>query len=177
MARDLKEAVKMFEAIKDDLPNFYDDVLKNVARHFLSSVIRLTPVEENYTYDMGGASVSVRGGALRRGWIGQVEPGGTPSTSEIDNYVRSLRTGGYRVTLSNSVSYAMYVDEGHRQHVGQFVPAIKAEGADTWGARLKKPWVNGLFFKEKAEHEIEPKLPLIYDQTLKEYYAKWNKLS
>ena len=168
MARDLKEAVKMFKAIKDDLPNFYEDALKTVGRQFLSTVIRLTPVTENYTYEGKDGPVKVSGGALRRGWIGETEPGNEPTPEDIESYVRELRTGGFKITLANTVSYSIFVNEGHKQRPGRYVPAI--------GKRLKKSWVYGLHFKEKAEHDIEPHLAQIYDSVLKEYYKKWSKL-
>lgn len=167
MARDLKEAVKMFKAIKEDLPNFYDDVLKEVGARFLSLVIPLTPVEENYTYEDRGKVVKVSGGALRRGWIGEVEPGPTPTQAEIEKYIRELRTGGQRITLANTSEYAIYVNYGHLQSPGRYVPAI--------GKRLTKSWVDGLKFKEMAENEIGPYLPKVYNQKLKEYYKKWSK--
>lgn len=167
MARDLKEAVKMFEAIRDDLPSFYDTVLRRVGSHYLGLVIPLTPVEENYQYKMGDKRIQVSGGALRRGWIGEVKAGNSPSPSEIEDYVKKLGTGGNKITLANSVYYAMYVNYGHLQKPGRFVPAI--------GKRLKKHWVDGIYFKEEAENEINPYLPEIYDEVLKEYYKKWSK--
>lgn len=109
MARDLKELTKMFKAIEKDLPNFYDDVLKEVGARYLSLVIPLTPVQHNHTYEVGGKKYAVRGGALRRGWIGEVEPGPEPTASDIENYVKSLSTGGLRLTIANSVEYALVV--------------------------------------------------------------------
>lgn len=51
--------------------------------------------------------------------------------------------GQYQVKVFNSASYASYVNDGHRQHVGQFVPIL--------GKRLVKPWVDGQHMAEKAE--------------------------
>ena len=141
MARDLKEAVKMFEAIRDDLPNFYEDALRAVGQNFLSAVIRLSPVTENYTYEGENGPVKVSGGALRRGWIGETEPGNEPSPSEIESYIRKLRTGGYKITLSNSVEYAMYVNDGHKQQPNRYVPAI--------GKRLKNSWLTDCILRKR----------------------------
>lgn len=49
--------------------------------------------------------------------------------------------------LLNTADYASYVNDGHRQEVGRYVPAI--------GRKLKKPWVEGKFMLEKAIHETE----------------------
>lgn len=50
---------------------------------------------------------------------------------------------GYLAKVYNSASYASYVNDGHRQHVGQFVPIL--------GKRLVKPWINGQHMAEKAK--------------------------
>ena len=63
-------------------------------------------------------------GQLRRGW-----------------YIARLSKD--RVMLKNPISYAEYVEYGHRQNVGQFVPKI--------GKRLKRSWVKGVFFARKSE--------------------------
>ena len=109
MARNLKDAVKMFKAIKNDLPNFFEDAVKEAGVRFLSIVIPLTPVQENYTYRIGQKTYDVSGGALKRGWIGETEPGDEPSPSEIEEYVRNLRTGGFKITIANTVEYALNI--------------------------------------------------------------------
>lgn len=63
-------------------------------------------------------------GQLRRGW-----------------YIARLSKD--RVMLKNPTSYAEYVEYGHRQNVGQFVPKL--------GKRLKRPWVRGIFFARRSE--------------------------
>ncbi len=49
---------------------------------------------------------------------------------------------GYLAKVYNSASYASYVNDGHLQHPGQFVPIL--------GKRLVKPWVYGKHMAEKA---------------------------
>ena len=51
----------------------------------------------------------------------------------------------YSVKVFNSASYASYVNDGHRQRPGRFVPAI--------GKRLVRPWVPGQHMAELAEQK------------------------
>lgn len=72
------------------------------------------------------------GGELRRNWFA----------------VPSRRSGNrYEAAVNNNTYYAYYVEYGHRQHVGQFVPVL--------GKRLKKPWVPGRFMLRKSHEEVQ----------------------
>lgn len=53
----------------------------------------------------------------------------------------------YKVKVFNTASYASYVNDGHRQQPGRFVPIL--------GKQLVKGWVDGLNMAEKAEKETE----------------------
>lgn len=64
---------------------------------------------------------------------------------------------GYEVLLVNDMDYAIYVNDGHRQRPGRFVPGywvgakrfVYDRNSDT-GMILKKSWVQGRFFVEKG---------------------------
>lgn len=89
------------------------------------------------------------GGTLRRGW-------------NVKNIKLEKMEGGYQVKIINPVHYASYVEYGHRQQPGRFVPAI--------GKRLKKGWVEGKFMLTKSELELEQELPGIIEQKLKQLF-------
>lgn len=72
------------------------------------------------------------GGDLRRNWF--VIP-----ARRSDNR--------YEAAVHNNTYYAYYVEYGHRQHVGQFVPVL--------GKRLKRPWVPGRFMLRKSHEEVQ----------------------
>ena len=82
-----------------------------------------------------------RTGELRRGWDANA-----PAIS------------GNSVTITNKTSYASYVDLGHRQHPGQFVPPLKV--------RLKASWVPGSHFTEKAEASTKAAIPKVVQPKL-----------
>lgn len=55
--------------------------------------------------------------------------------------------GEYVVEIINSLEYASYVENGHRQEPGRFVPAI--------GKRLVKSYVPGKYMLRISEQEVQ----------------------
>lgn len=123
--------------------------LNDLSGRFLAKVIKATPVEnpiEHYwTKNAAGMDVILDtgkvGGTLRRGWM-------TPERS------MKVTPKQYQMVLTNPVEYASYVEFGHRQHPGQFVPGL---GDDGKGRRLVKSWVDGQFIMTKSETEVQDK--------------------
>lgn len=108
-----------------------ENITNELCARLLAKAIKRTPVDK---------------GTLRRGWDASIG-------------VKAVNTGGgYTVTITNSVEYASYVEFGHRQTPGRYVPAI--------GKSLKKSWVSGQFFLTKAELELEKELPKIIEKKL-----------
>ena len=84
-----------------------------------------------------------KGGNLRRNWtIGQV-----------------LKNGNlYSVEVINPTYYASYVEYGHRQTPGRFVPVL--------GKKLKRAWVPGRFMLTISENEIKENMDAILEKKL-----------
>lgn len=70
----------------------------------------------------------------------------------------------YSIPVVNTASYASFVNDGHRQTPGRFVPAI--------GKRLVNNWVDGLFMAEKAEHSVKRKANRIVSMATQEELGK-----
>lgn len=130
---------------------FLEACAKELAARLLAKVIKRTPVGDySDTYDVeddGKQKFLVmsdkQGGTLRRGWtIGKIRKEGR-------NYV---------IDVTNDVEYASYVEFGHRQTPGRYVPAI--------GKRLKKGWVPGQFMLTISEQEIKNAAPAILEKKL-----------
>ena len=103
------------------------------------------------------------GGTLRRGWTAetqeQAESGKVPSAKEYANSLKVLRMGNnFIIIVKNPVEYSSYVEFGHRQEPGRFVPAI--------GKRLKAAWVAGQFMLTISEKELESQLPKIIERKM-----------
>lgn len=144
---------KMERLAEEEMQSFCKECAGELAGRLLRKVIKRTPVGDyEGTYDVeddGEKKFLVmsdkQGGTLRKNWsIGSI-------TKEGNDYV---------VDVINPTNYAPYVEYGHRQTPGRYVPAI--------GKKLKKGWVNGHFMLTISEKEIKKATPGILEKKLKE---------
>ena len=171
---DLERFEKQLRKIADEdkLNKFFEDCAKELAEKLRRKVVQRTPVgkaeyiNEAVTDENGNKVYYKRGknkgkiktkrinvhptsGNLRKGWsIGTVTKVGD----------------SYQVQISNPESYASYVEYGHRQTPGRFVPAI--------GKRLKKNWAEGRFMLTISEQELKNLTPKFLEKKLKEYLQR-----
>ncbi len=155
----LKKFQESLNKLKDgsSVDKFIESCTKELAQRLLRKVILRTPVGDySETYDLvddGEQKFLVmsdkEGGTLRRGWTSIASLEVTKSGSM------------YKVTITNSTPYASYVEYGHRQTPGRYVPAINR--------RIKKGWVQGQFMMTISEKEIQESAPKILEQRVKEF--------
>lgn len=180
----LAEMQAKFEALADPAQKkaFFEGATKECAARFLGKVIRKTPVGKNqYTEEETGevykrgpkkgqaktkSVVSRQGGTLRRGWTAnteaEAESGNVPNAMTYAAGLSVESSGStHKITITNPVHYASYVENGHRQQPGRYVPAI--------GKRLKKSWVEGQFMMAKAEIEVKAEIPAVLQRRLSNY--------
>jgi len=157
--------------------------IKELAGRLLAKVIKRTPVgkpprpeKSNRTVKVTGTSGKTKsflsadevryqqywsgykGGTLRRGWTGgkDIDPYDFANSSKV------MKSGNdYIIIIKNPVEYAPYVEFGHRQTPGRFVPAI--------GKRLKSSWVEGKFMLTVSEQELQSEAPRIIEQKLQKF--------
>jgi bacteriophage protein of unknown function (DUF646) len=130
----LKEFKKIIEEMEKEKEQLMIDTIKELAGRLLRKVIKRTPSDT---------------GNLRRNWT-----------------VSDVRKNGenYEIEVSNSTEYASYVEFGHRQTPGRFVPAI--------GKRLKKSWVKGKFMLTISENELQKQAPAVIEKKITEWLKK-----
>lgn len=116
---------------QSDMQSFYESCAKELAARLLSKVIKRTPAIT---------------GSLRRGW------------TSYDNIEVIKRGNCYQITIINSMEYASYVEYGHRQEPGRYVPAI--------GKKLKAGWVPGKFMLTISEQELQSEAPAVLEKKL-----------
>jgi hypothetical protein len=113
------------------------------------------------------------GGTLRRGWTAKTEAeaeGGTGRGSASDGvrYAQSLPVtqagGAYQVTVTNPVHYASYVEFGHRQKPGRYVPAL--------GKSLKSSWAKGQYMLTLSERQLATMAPAILERKLQAFLTE-----
>lgn len=114
------------EKLKDKLANFDNkalliDCTLELAQMYLDQVTELTPVVT---------------GNLKGDW---------------HNTTPKITKQSCSVDIVNGSEYASYVEYGHRQKVGKYIPAL--------GKRLVKPWVKGRFMMDKTNRIIEEGMP------------------
>lgn len=130
----LKEFQKIIEDMEKEKEQLMIDTIKELAARLLRKVIKRTPSDT---------------GNLRRNWtVSDVRKNG----------------GNYEIEVSNSTEYASYVEFGHRQTPGRFVPAI--------GKRLKKSWVKGKFMLTISEDELKRQAPAVIEKKITEWLKK-----
>ena len=130
----LKEFQKIIEEMEKEKEQLMIDTVKELAARLLRKVIKRTPSDT---------------GNLRRNWT-----------------VSDVKKNGenYEIEVSNSTEYASYVEFGHRQTPGRFVPAI--------GKRLKKSWVKGKFMLTISEDELKRQAPAVIEKKITEWLKK-----
>lgn len=178
----------------DKASRFCDECTKELSARLLAKVVRRTPVgqapqefqgkdgrkKRRETEEVTGASGKKRkmltsdasryqqywsgyvGGTLRRGWTaGQ-------KVSNVGDYARSLpvnvMSNNHVINIINQVEYATYVEYGHRQTPGRYVPAL--------GKRLKSSWVKGQFMMTDSVREIQARAPQIVQRKLDEFIQR-----
>lgn len=180
--KDLQKKMEKFQ--KDELDAFIESCAKALASRLLSKVIKRTPVGVKPEFDGEKSEKAMakyeecwegyEGGTLRRGWISKTQAeaesdrGQGINAYEITKYTKQLpisKEGDvFVIEILNPVEYGSYVEYGHRQKIGRYVPAI--------GKRLKNGWVPGKFMLTISEKEIRDAAPGILAKKIQKEMEK-----
>lgn len=167
---EIENLQKQFERLsKIDMDRFCQEAAKELAARLLSKVIPRTPVGQGSFEEIEGKRYTIKnGGTLRRGWTANTEAeaeaeGGTvPDAIAYANSLKVARMGNnFIIIVENPVKYASYVEYGHRQEPGRYVPAL--------GKRLKASWVEGKYMLTISEKELESQIPGLIERKMKKF--------
>ena len=176
----LEDLLKNLETAQELADDFYEDCAKELAARLLAMVVKRTPRGQAPKLEMpeGETTVKVKvkgaDGKLRERsfltaeaariqqiklyWAGYT--GGTLKKSWTAGEIR--RNGSnYTVEIRNPEVYASYVEYGHRQQPGRYVPAL--------GKRLKKGWVPGKHMLTISEKELRRMAPAVLERKLNSF--------
>lgn len=154
---ELKKYAEQVEKLDENQrEKLMEDCTKQVAKALLRGAVNNTPAPT---------------GRLRLGWTGNVKM--KPEVYVEGQKVQRLGNS-YQLTekniatsVDNNVFYASYVEYGHRQQPGRYVPAI--------GKRLKASWVEGHHMLKMAEEDVNAQqqriLSLKVNKELKKYFG------
>ena len=141
-----EELLKKTNELQNNVSFLNQTITDNLAQHYLAEAIANTPVGETKTSPDGKyRSVSEH---MRRSWEAE-------------------RINDSTVKVLNTASYASYVNDGHRQRPGRFIPVL--------GKRLTKSFVKGLHMQEKAEAATRRASDKIMKNALDDYLSTWSK--
>ena len=150
--RQVKQFRDNLEQLDREKDEFLQSCAKELAARLLALVIRRTPKDT---------------GALKRGWTTQRAGSGAEGLKsnggrQFAETIKVHHFGDtYVVEIINPVEYASYVEYGHRQQPGRYVPAL--------GVRLKKGWVKGKWMMTVSEKEIQAAAPRILEKKLEKW--------
>ena len=140
------ELLRKTQELQDNVSTLNKTITDDLAQLYLAEAIANTPVGETKTSPDGKyRSVSEH---MRRSWEAE-------------------RINDSTVKVQNSASYASYVNDGHRQQPGRFIPVL--------GKRLTKSFVKGLHMQEKAEVATRRTSDKIMKNALDDYLSTWSK--
>lgn len=141
----MEETVKSFKKFTKEYDSFCRKFLLRQAQKVLVQTKMLTPVKT---------------GDLRNRW-------------ELTS-VRKVR-GGYRIQIFNTLYYASYIEDGHRQKVGRFVPGVFVNGTFQYqkgaksGIVLKKPFVNGFHMCRISMNRVDETMQSDFNRAFKQF--------
>ena len=129
------------------------ECVSTLAQVYFAEVVKNTPVGEEKTVEVktkqGIRIFRTNSEHMRRSWgMGEVE--------KID--------GRYTVKVFNSASYASYVNDGHVQKPGRFVPIL--------GKRLVKNYVAGLKMTDIAKKKTKRHSKELLEKIIRAYLDK-----
>ncbi len=126
--RELKKFRDSLVELEENIDGVLEDCAKELAARLIREVKKRTPTDT---------------GNLRRNW-------------QVTGVTKDGFT--YTIMVINQTEYAIYVEYGHRQQPGRYVPAINR--------RLKKSWVPGQFMMTISAEDIQRKAPQIVEKII-----------
>lgn len=167
---DLKKFKEQLEELNENQFVFFEHCAKELAGRLLEKVVKRTPrgVKQKFgpkTIKVKGASgktqtfVSKEGERYQKYWK-DYEPGTLKRSWTVGPVEKTPQ--GYKIEVKNPMHYAVYVEFGHRQTPGRYVPAL--------GKTLKKGWVPGRFMLTISEKEIVAMMGKYLERELKRLF-------
>ena len=188
---DMKKLQKQLNEIKQEkIEAFVDACAKELAARLLAEVIKRTPVgdyskevevvaKRDSKYHKKGDIYKKRvnpsgkkGGTLRRGWTSKTHEeaasGGKTSAKAYADSLTIQHDGNMlAIEIVNPVEYASYVEYGHRQTPGRYVPSL--------GKKLKQGWVQGKFMLTVSKEKIQNVAPKVLEARVKKFLGECMK--
>lgn len=172
MSFDFHEFIELrdkFVKMEKEFNSFISNFLLQEGLRVLAQTKENTPVDTGYLRNMwqlGDSNYIIQSRVLKSG----KNKGKLRVTEDRENVswknasIKSVVKKGdnLEITIYNPLDYASYVEYGHRQEPGRYVPAI--------GKKLKKAWVEGHYMATIAIKNVEDKLPARFEQQFRAWF-------
>lgn len=165
--KEIEKLQKQIERLEQERETFNQDCIQELAARLLQKVVKRTPVgvapklDGPKTVKVKGADgksktfLSKNGAIMQKYWAGYV--GGTLRRGWTLGKIQRIGDT-YQIEIINPTEYASYVEYGHRQTPGRYIPAL--------GKRAKTTWVPGKFMLTISEKEINNIAPKLIEKKL-----------
>ncbi len=146
---------------KSEIQRLNHDIVNTMASVYIRQAKKETPVGPRSVKFMSKGKIKTK----------RFDSEKTRQSWGVGRYSINGNTG--KIEVYNTSSYASFLNDGHRQEVGRFLPWIGEEvGGVRMGAKLKTPWVDGQYMHEKAERLVNKKSRRIMELAFKKWIEK-----
>lgn len=156
-ASELDAFARGIEAAMADLKPYASKVLEEAGEEFLNIV--QGAIESAGNVDKGKLLASFTKGGSGNIW--------------------ELNLGGLTLTIGTNVEYAQWVNDGHRQSPGRFIPGFWEGGHFRYspgaksGMVLKASFVAGSHFFDKSVQVLERMFPQMADKAFEQFFQRY----
>ena len=163
---DFEKLAKDYEELANTkIPQFIESVSKELTARLLSFVIPRTPTGRVPDYITDPKALALwegyKGGTLQRGWTAGIQRDGRAYAQAIPV---NRKGDTFEIEIINPVEYAPYVEYGHRQTPGRFVPML--------GMQLKEAYVPGKYMLTLSMKDLERQAPQVIERKIKEFLGE-----
>lgn len=153
----LESFARSCEAAAADLKPYAGEILEDAGEEFLDIV--QPAIQSAGNVDKGKLLASFTKGGAGNIW--------------------ELNTGGLTLTIGTNVEYAKWVNDGHRQQPGRFIPGFwegnhfrYSPGAKS-GMVLKASFVAGSHFFDKSVQVLERMFPEMAENAFRQFFRRY----
>ena len=158
-----------FERTTREFDTFLRKFLIRQALDVLRKTKQNTPTQTGLlknSWTIGNQSVAIGSRTMQDGSTQYFEiDSAFAQSATLDSVVRN--GDELIITISNVVEYAGYVEYGHSQQVGRYVPKL--------GKRLVKPWVDGKFMCSLSMLDVKRKIPKRFENEFMRWFINQMK--
>lgn len=149
--QELEKLIDDSKKMKNNIKQISISMNKELTAKTYAMVKKKTPVGVYTPITINGKTYNAGkvGGTLRNAW-------------QMSTLINS---SSVKSKVYNNLEYAEYVEYGHRQQVGRYVPQI--------GKKLKNSFVKGQYMLTKSIVEMKPQIDVIIQKHTKK--IKWSK--